>query len=137
MTKNGVYHFYPSAKRRRELKIKTLGVIFRGASAYHAQKTIAPPKQAVCQFSDENFCRKLLPKNFVQCRKMKCWGSSETRFPKFEAELSHPWGINGGSKFRIFQKCETLNGRSPPEIRPYSRETWGKPISDDSAHFDF
>ena len=33
MTKNGAYFFYPSAKSRRELKIKTSGVIFRGASA--------------------------------------------------------------------------------------------------------
>ena len=57
--------------------------------------------------------------------------------PKFEAERSHPQGVNGRSKFRIFQKCETLNGRLPPEIRSYSRETWGKPVSDDSAHFVF
>ena len=57
--------------------------------------------------------------------------------PKFEAERSHPRGVNGRSKFRIFQKCETLNGRLPPEIRSYSRETWGKPVSDDSAHFVF
>ena len=68
MTKNGVYHFYPSAKSRRELKIKTLGVIFRGASAYYVQKAIAPQKQAVCRFSDEfffvdeNFHWKILPK---------------------------------------------------------------------------
>ena len=39
---------YPSAKSRRELKIKTLGVTFRGASAYYVQKPIAPQKQAVC-----------------------------------------------------------------------------------------
>ena len=58
-------------------------------------------------------------------------------FPKFEAERSHPRGVNGCSKFRIFQKCETLNGRLPPELRSYSRETWGKPVSDDSAHFVF
>ena len=58
MTKNGLYHFYPSAKSRRGLKIKTSGVIFRGASAYHVQKTIAPPKQAVCQFSDKIVRRK-------------------------------------------------------------------------------
>ena len=56
---------------------------------------------------------------------------------KFEAKQSHPRGVNGRSKFRIFQKCETLNARLPAEIRSYSRETWGKPISDDSAHFDF
>ena len=53
--KNWNYLFYPSAKSRRELKIKTLGVTFRGASAYYVQKSIAPQKKAVCQFSDENF----------------------------------------------------------------------------------
>ena len=37
---------------RRELKIKTLGVIFRGASAYHVTKAIALQKQAVRRFSD-------------------------------------------------------------------------------------
>ena len=43
--KNGMYHFYPSAKSRIELIIKTSGVICRGASAHHVQKTIAPPKR--------------------------------------------------------------------------------------------
>ena len=47
MTRNGVYHLYPSAKSRRELKMKTLGVIFRGASAYYVQKSIAPQKQCL------------------------------------------------------------------------------------------
>ena len=82
MTKNGLYHFYPSAKSRRELKIKTSGVIFQGASAYHVLKTIAPPKQAVCQFSDKHFCRSFLSKKYFQHPKMKCQGSSEMRFPK-------------------------------------------------------
>ena len=59
--KNWNYLFYPSAKSRRELKIKTLGVTFRGASAYYVQKSIAPQKQAVCQFSDE----KILWRNFL------------------------------------------------------------------------
>ena len=58
-------------------------------------------------------------------------------FPKFEAERSHPRGVNGRSKFRIFQKYETLNGRVPPEIKLYSHETWVKRVSDDSAHFVF
>ena len=79
--KNWNYLFYPSAKSRRELKIKTLGVTFRGASAYYVQKSIAPQKQAVCRFSDENFYRKFLP-FFFRRRKMKCRESSETRFPK-------------------------------------------------------
>ena len=85
--KNWNYLFYPSAKSRRELKIKTLGVTFRGASAYYVQKSIAPQKQAVCRFSDdfffyENFHQKFLPKKFVRRRKMKRWESSETRFGK-------------------------------------------------------
>ena len=57
--------------------------------------------------------------------------------PKFEAERSHPRGVNGRSKFRIFQKCETLNGCLSPDIKSYSRETWGKRVSDDSAFFIF
>ena len=64
--KNWNYLFYPSAKSRRELKIKTLGVTFRGASAYYVQKSIAPQKQAVCRFSDEKiFWRKFLSKIFA------------------------------------------------------------------------
>ena len=88
MTKNGVYHFYPSAKSRRELKIKTSGVIFQGASAYYVQKSVFPLKQAdwVYRFSvnfflDDFFDWKCLPFLF-QCRKMTCRGSSETCFPK-------------------------------------------------------
>ena len=65
--KNWNYLFYPSAKSRRELKIKTLGVTFRGASAYYVQKSIAPQKQAVCQFSNEIFFwRKFSSKNFAK-----------------------------------------------------------------------
>ena len=40
-----MYHFYPSAKSRIELIIKTSGVICRGASAHHVQKAIASPKR--------------------------------------------------------------------------------------------
>ena len=62
--KNRNYLFYPSAKSRRELKIKTLGVTFRGASAYYVQKSIAPQKQAVCRFSNEKiFLAKNLDEN--------------------------------------------------------------------------
>ena len=65
--KNWNYLFYPSAKSRRELKTKTLGVTFRGASAYYVQKSIAPQKQAVCRFSDEIFFwRKFSSKNFAK-----------------------------------------------------------------------
>ena len=85
--KNWNYLFYPSAKSRRELKIKTLGVAFRGASAYYVQKSIAPQKKAVCQFSDENFFdenfyRTFSPIVFIRRRKKKCREPSETRFPK-------------------------------------------------------
>ena len=54
MTKIGVCHFYPSAKSRREQKIKTLGVIFRDASAYYIQKAIAPQNRQFVNYSDEN-----------------------------------------------------------------------------------
>ena len=74
MTKNGVYHFYPSAKSRR-IENQNFGDIFQGASAYCIQNSIAPSKQAVCRFSDKSFFdksfyRKYLPIFFV-CRKFR------------------------------------------------------------------
>ena len=103
--KNWNYLFYPSAKSRRELKIKTLGVTFRGASAYYVQKSIAPQKKAVCQFSDqnvfdENFYRKFSPIFFFDVEKWNVGNRLKRVFPKFEAERSHPRGLNGHSKFR-------------------------------------
>ena len=63
MTKNGVYRFYPSAKSRRELKIKTSGVIFRGTSAYYVEKAMAPPKTGSLLIFRQNkiriFCQKI------------------------------------------------------------------------------
>ena len=77
--KNWNYLFYPSAKSRRELKIKTLGVTFRGASAYYVQKSIAPQKQAVCRFSDEfffwrKFSSKILAKKIFSASKNEMLG---------------------------------------------------------------
>ena len=102
--KNWNYLFYPSAKSRRELKIKTLGVTFRGASAYYVQKSIAPQKQAVCRFSDEKifwrkFYRKFSPIFFFDVEKWNVGNRLKRVFPKFEAERSHPRGVNGRSKF--------------------------------------
>ena len=134
-TKNGLYHFYPSAKSRRGLKIKTSGVIFWGACAYHVQKTITPPKQAVCQFSDKTFCQKCLQ---IFCFNVEKWNVGDHLkrvFPKFEAERSHPRVVNDRPKFRIFQKCKTLNGRLPTKNASHRRQTWWTSISDDSAHF--
>ena len=101
---NRNYLFYPSAKSRRELNIKTLGVTFRGASAYYVQKSIAPQKQAVCRFSDENFFwPKFSSKKFAQIffgvEKWNVGNRLKRVFPKFEAERSHPRGVNGRSKF--------------------------------------
>ena len=102
--KNWNYLFYPSAKSRRELKIKTLGVTFRGASAYYVQKSIAPQKQAVCRFSVEKkiwrkFYRKCSPIFFFDVEKWNVGNRLKRVFPKFEAERSHPRGVNGRSKF--------------------------------------
>ena len=77
--KNRNYLFYPSAKSRRELKIKTLGVTFRGASAYYVQKSIAPQKQAVCRFSNEfffwrKFSSKILAKKIFSASKNEMLG---------------------------------------------------------------
>ena len=106
--KNWNYLFYPSAKSRRELKIKTLGVTFRGASAYYVQKSIAPQKQAVCRFSDEFFfltkifIKTFRQKNFFGVEKWNVGNRLKRIFPKFEAERSHIRGVNGHSKFGIF-----------------------------------
>ena len=146
---NENYLFYCSAKSRRELKIKTLGVIFRGASAYYmyVQTSIACPKWAVCRiFGRISFRRKFLSK--ILAKKIwtpksqmsgivwkafsKVWGQTEPYsrgkrlfkvlqkldflyvfgvekwnvgdrlklvFPKFQAEWSHPRGVNSRSKF--------------------------------------
>ena len=72
----------PLCKSRRELKIKTSGVIFRGASAYYVQKAKAPPKTGSLVIFRQKTIRIFLPKNLVGRRKMKCRGSSEMRFLK-------------------------------------------------------
>ena len=92
--KNRNYLFYPSAKSRRELKIKTLGVTFRGASAYYVQKSIAPQKQAVCRFSDkkkidENFHPKFSPISFFDVKKRNVGDRLKRVFPKFHADRNH------------------------------------------------
>merc|ERR1712025_696137 len=46
-------------------------------------------------------------------------------------------GVNVRSKFRIFEKCETLNGRLPPEDGSVRPQTLGKCVSDDPRHFIF
>ena len=99
MTKIGVYHFYPSAKIRREQKIKTSGVIFRGASAYYVQKAIAPEKQAVCRFSDNKKIKKIAKQKIWDIEKWNVGDRLKRVSQKFEAEWSHPWGINSHSKF--------------------------------------
>ena len=104
--KNWNYLFYPSAKSRRELKIKTLGVTFRGASAYYVQKSIAPQKQAVCRFSDDFFFWRKFSLKTANCffgvEKWNVGDHLKLVFPNFEAERSHPRGVNGRSKFYNF-----------------------------------
>ena len=102
--KNRNYLFYPSAKSRRELKIKTLGVTFRGASAYYVQKTIAPQNRQFVDFPTKFFLTKIFIKKFCQknvfgVEKWNVGNRLKRVFPKFEAELSHPRGVNGRSKF--------------------------------------
>ena len=137
--KNRNYLFYPSAKSRRELKIKTLGVTFRGASAYYVQKSIAPQKQAVCRFSDEFFFAKIFIKKFCQnfvfdVQKWNVGNRLKRIFPKFEAERSHIRGVNGHSKFGIFfgfrrrkMKCrESSETRFPKVSRRTEPSSGGK-----------
>ena len=46
--------------------------------------------------------RKIRTKNFFRRRKMKCWGSSETRFGKVWGRLELCLGVNSRSKFWKF-----------------------------------
>ena len=60
--KNTFLFFYPSAKGRNELKIGEIVVTFQDASAYFAQKIVAPPKRAIFDFMltfcSEDLCKK-------------------------------------------------------------------------------
>ena len=105
--KNGMYHFYPSAKSRIELIIKTSGVICRGASAHHVQKAIAPPKRHFLEKKNqlENVLNKTSSKSFFGRRKIECRESSETRFPK----VSRRTEPSSGCK-RLFKVCKNLFG---------------------------
>ena len=100
--------FYRSAKSRRELKIKTLGVTFRGASAYYVQKSIAPQKQAVCRFSDDfffltiNFIKNFCQKNFFGVEKSNVGNRLKRVLAKFRGDRSLVRGVNGRSKFTHF-----------------------------------
>ena len=73
---------------------------FRGASASDVQTSTAPPKQALCEnffgVVDENFFRqKSLPPIFFGVEKSNVGDHLKRVFPKFEADRSHPRGING------------------------------------------
>ena len=130
--KNWNYLFYPSAKSRRELKIKTLGVTFRGASAYYVQKSIAPQKQAVCRcsdnfFFDENFHQKFLPKKNFGVEKWNVGNRLKRVFPKFEAKRSHPRGVNGRSKFyKIWAEIFRFRRKYDAIIRAQGFQNWQK-----------
>ena len=105
-SKNKNCLFYPSAKGRRRLKPIVRAMNFRGASAIDVRKFTAPPKQAVCQFSGLEGVRNFFLTNifvdfFFRRRKMKCRGSSETRFPKVSGQTEP----SSGGK-RIFKVCK-------------------------------
>ena len=103
--KNGNRVFYPSAKSRTELKLSSLGVVFRGRRASGAQKFIAPPKRLVLDLTVDSFQNVFV--NFVfRRRKTKCWESSETRFPKVSWR-SEP-SLRGKRPFEVsknFRNC--------------------------------
>ena len=105
MTKKWNRLFYPSAKSRRELKIKTLGSFFE----VHLLITFTKPrliqKHSVWRFSDENdfqrkFCRFLFPNVFLfHVEKWNVGDHLKRVFPKFKAEQGHPGEVKGRSKF--------------------------------------
>ena len=77
------------------------------------------------------------PNFFCRRRNMKCAKSSKTG----PCKVSRLYDLISGGKRPLkvshFQKCGISNGRLPSENRSYSRETWWKPVLDDSAHFVF
>ena len=95
--------FYPSPKSRIELKLGSSGVIFRDGSASDAQNCIALPKQALCFFV---LCFQQKSKK-ISVFDVETWnvGKHLKRvLAKFQANPSHPQGVNGRSKFaKIFE----------------------------------
>ena len=85
-------------------------MIFRGGSAIDVQKFTAPPKQAVCRFWGGAVVAKKFRTNFFvdffffRRRKMKCRGSSETRFPKVSGQTEP----SSGGK-RTFKVCKEIS----------------------------
>ena len=113
-----MYHFYPSAKSRIELIIKTSGVICRGASAYHVQKTIAPPKRNFLETKNqpETFLNQTnRRKVFLGVEKLNVGNRLKRVFPKFHAERSHLRGVNGRSKFATFFRRRKMKCRESSE----------------------
>ena len=112
-----MYHFYPSAKSRIELIIKTSGVICRGASAHHVQKTIAPPKRHFLEkkINPKCFWKKNRRKVFWGVEKLNVGNRLKRVFPKFHAERSHLRGVNGRSKFAIFFRRRKMKCRESSE----------------------
>ena len=90
--------FYPSPKSRTEMKLGSSGVIFRDGSASDAQNFIALPKQALCFFV---LCFQQKSKK-ISVFDVETWnvGKHLKRvLAKFQANPSHPQGVNGRSKF--------------------------------------
>ena len=89
--------FYPSSKSRIELKFGSSGVIFRDGSASDAQNFIALPKHALCFFV---LCFQQKSKKILVFD-VETWnvGKHLKRvLAKFQANPSHPRGVNGRSK---------------------------------------
>ena len=90
---------FASAKSRIELKIKTSGVIFRGASAHHVQKNHSSSKTSSLLIVRRKCLSKMFAKKNRGVEKSNVGDHLKHIFPKFEAEWSHPRGVNGRSKF--------------------------------------
>ena len=115
---------YPSAKGRRRLKPICLAMNFRGASDGDFQTFTGPPKQALCWILFGGVVdEKLFPTKIVvgfclfSVDKWNVADHLKRVFPKFEAERSHPRGVNGRSKFRKKIDVDKWNvGNRPKRI---------------------
>ena len=96
-----MYHFYPSAKDRREKINELQAMIFDEESASDAQKFLAPPKRKILEKKiDANICEENIANKKWGASKMKFRELSEMCvFPNFHADRSHDQGVNNHSKF--------------------------------------
>ena len=75
-------------------------MIFDKESASDAQNIVAPPNHLFIDFTLNLFGKKNRQKKFFGVEKWNVGNRLKRVFPKFRADRSLVWGVNGRSKFR-------------------------------------